>query len=145
MCFLSCYLVLLSLVFCFFFLINMCVQSLSHMTPWRLQPKRLLCAWDIPGKNTGACCHFLLQGICLTQGSNPCLLCLLHCRLVLYHWRHLGSPLRHMYTSNTNFITSLNVRILLYFYFDIWSCRFNYTLTNMHISTCFNLESLITQ
>ena len=23
-------------------------------------------------------CHFLLQGIFLTQGSNPCLLCLLH-------------------------------------------------------------------
>ena len=24
------------------------------------------------------CCHFLLQGIFLTQGSKPCLLCLLH-------------------------------------------------------------------
>ena len=33
-----------------------------------------------PGKNTGVGCHFLLQGIFLTQGSNPhlCLLCLLH-------------------------------------------------------------------
>ena len=29
------------------FLINMCVQSLGHMTPWRLQPRRLLCARDI--------------------------------------------------------------------------------------------------
>ena len=29
-------------------------------------------------KNTGAGCHFLLQGIFLTQGSNPCLLHLLH-------------------------------------------------------------------
>ena len=26
-----------------------------------------------PGKNTGVGCHFLLQGIFLTQGSNPCL------------------------------------------------------------------------
>ena len=24
---------------------------------------RLLCPWDSPGKNTGVCCHFLLQGI----------------------------------------------------------------------------------
>ena len=33
--------------------------------------------WDFPGKNAGAGCHFLLQGIFLTQGSNPCLLHLL--------------------------------------------------------------------
>ena len=33
---------------------------------------------DSPGKNTGVGCHALLQGIFLTQGSNPCLLCLLH-------------------------------------------------------------------
>ena len=33
---------------------------------------------DLPGKNTGVGCHFLLQGIFLTQGSNPHLLCLLH-------------------------------------------------------------------
>ena len=32
----------------------------------------------------GAGCHFLLQGIFPTQGSNPCLLHLLHCRRVLY-------------------------------------------------------------
>ena len=31
-----------------------------------------------PGKNTGVGGHFLLQGIFLTQGLNPCLLCLLH-------------------------------------------------------------------
>ena len=33
---------------------------------------------DSPGKNTGVGCHALLQGIFLTQGSNPHLLCLLH-------------------------------------------------------------------
>ena len=37
-----------------------------------------LCPWDSPGKNTGVGCHFLLQGIFLTQGSNPSLLHLLH-------------------------------------------------------------------
>ena len=36
-----------------------------------------------PGKNIGVGCHFLVQGIFLTQGSNPYLL---HCRRVLYHW-----------------------------------------------------------
>ena len=31
-------------------------------------------------------CCALLQGIFLTQGSNPCLLWLTHCRGILYHW-----------------------------------------------------------
>ena len=48
-------------------------------------PTRLLCPWDSPGKNTGAGCHFLLQGIFLTQGLNPCLL---HCRWMLYCLSH---------------------------------------------------------
>ena len=39
---------------------------------------------NFPGKNTGVGCHFLLQGIFLTQGSNLSLLCLLHCRRILY-------------------------------------------------------------
>ena len=34
-------------------------------------------------------CHFLLQGIFLTQGSN---LGLPHCRQILYHLSHQGSP-----------------------------------------------------
>ena len=34
-------------------------------------------------------CHFLLQGIFLTQGSN---LSLLNCRWILYHLSHQGSP-----------------------------------------------------
>ena len=29
--------------------------------PHGLQPSRLLCPWDFPGKNTGAGCHCLLQ------------------------------------------------------------------------------------
>ena len=41
---------------------------------------RLLHPWDSPGKNTGVGCHFLLQGIFLTQGSNPSFP---HCRQTL--------------------------------------------------------------
>ena len=43
----------------------------------------LLCPWNSLDKNTGVGSHFLLQGIILTQGSNPSLL---HCRRSLYHW-----------------------------------------------------------
>ena len=32
-------------------------------------------------------CHFLLQGIFLTQGSNPHFLQLLHWQVNSYHWR----------------------------------------------------------
>ena len=42
-----------------------------------------------PGKNTGVGCHALLQGIFPTRGSN---LGLSHCRQILYHLSHQGSP-----------------------------------------------------
>ena len=44
---------------------------------------------DSPGKNTGVGCHALLQGIFPTQGSNEGLP---HCRQILYHLSHQGSP-----------------------------------------------------
>ena len=47
--------------------------------------------WDFPGKNTGMRCHFLLQGIFLTQGLNPCLL----------HWKTDSLPLSHQEIPNT--------------------------------------------
>ena len=49
----------------------------------------LLCPWDSPGKNTGVGCHFLLQGIFLTQRLNPGLP---HCSQILYHLSQQGSP-----------------------------------------------------
>ena len=47
---------------------------------------------DSPGKNTGVGCHFLLQGICLTQGSNLCILCLLHWQIGSSSLAPLGKP-----------------------------------------------------
>ena len=42
---------------------------LSHsVVSGSLQPTRLLCSWNFPGKNVGVGCHFLLQRIFLTQG-----------------------------------------------------------------------------
>ena len=64
-------------------------EVVSHsVRPHGLQPVRLLCPWDSPGKNTGVGCHVLLQGIFPTQGSNPGLL---QCRWILYHLSHQGS------------------------------------------------------
>ena len=37
---------------------------------------------------------FLLQGVFLTEGLNPCLLCFLHCRGILYPLSHWGFPSR---------------------------------------------------
>ena len=59
-------------------IVHMCqVPSVvSHsVRPCGLQHARPLCPWDSPGKNTWVGCHALLQGIVLTQGSNPHLLC----------------------------------------------------------------------
>ena len=69
----------------------MCVCSVDPVVsdsvlPIDLQPTRLLCPWDSPGKNTRVGCHALLQGIFPTQGSNLCLLCFLH-------WQMAYSPL----------------------------------------------------
>ena len=55
-----------------------------------LQPTRLLCPWDSPGKNTRVGCHFLLQGAFLTQGSNSGLL---HSEQILYHVSHSHTTL----------------------------------------------------
>ena len=48
----------------------------------------LLLPCDFLGKSTGVGCHFLLQRIFLTQGSNPGLP---YCRQMLYHLSHQGS------------------------------------------------------
>ena len=61
------------------------VKSLSRArlfaTPWTVACTTLLRPWNFPGKSTGVGCHFLLQGIFPTQGSNPGLP---HCRQTLY-------------------------------------------------------------
>ena len=55
-----------------------CSVISNSVTQWTVA--RVLCPWDSPGKNTGVCYHFLLQGIFLTQRLSPGLL---HCRQVL--------------------------------------------------------------
>ena len=52
---------------------------------------KIICLWNSPCKNTGVGSHSFLQGIFLTQGSNPSLL---HCRQILYCLSHQGRPKR---------------------------------------------------
>ena len=60
-----------------------CSVLSDSLRPHGWQPKRLLCPWDFPGKNTGVGCHFLLQEIFPTQGLHP--------GLPLYRLSHQGS------------------------------------------------------
>ena len=48
-----------------------CVCSVmsNSLPPYGLYPTRLPCPWGFPGKNIRVGCHFLLQGIFLTQGG----------------------------------------------------------------------------
>ena len=68
---------------------NMESSMSDSLRPHGLQPTRLLCPWNFLGNSTGVDCHFLLQGIFPTQGSNPCLLHWQVCSLLL---GLLGSP-----------------------------------------------------
>ena len=54
------------------------------------QPLRLFCPWNFSGKYAGVGCHFLLQGIFLTQELNLPLLCLLHWQADSLSLHHLG-------------------------------------------------------
>ena len=68
-------------------LIAQCVWLFA--IPWSVAHKAPLAVGCSPGQNTGVGCQALLQGIFLTQGSNPGLL---HCRQILYCLSHQGSP-----------------------------------------------------
>ena len=59
--------------------------------------------WGLPGKNIRVGCHFLLQGIFPTQGSNPGLL---HCRWSPALWADslmTEPPGKHIYDCLPNF------------------------------------------
>ena len=76
-------------------------DSLQHHG---LQPARLLCPWNSPGKNIGVGCHALLWGIFPTQGSNQSLL---HCRRILYQLSYQGSPHYFITLRNSENLTLL--------------------------------------
>ena len=66
-------------------------------TPWTV------CPWNFPVQNTGVGSWSLFQGIFPTQGLNPGLP---HCRQILYHLSHQGSPVVKYWNFVTVFVTS---------------------------------------
>ena len=72
------------------------LRTVAHQAPMSM---------DIPGKNTGVGCHFLLQGIFQSQGSNSCLLLLLHWQANSLPLSHPGNPLEGITAFNLSVIT----------------------------------------
>ena len=100
----------------------------DSLRPYGLQPTRLLCPWESLGKNTEVGHHFLLQGIFLTRGPNPCLLHLLHWQVDSLPVSHQGSPIHsslyHVLCLSLNhFAAHVSMSILQYPFFFFF-CKF---------------------
>ena len=76
-----------------------CSVVCNCVGPSGLEPTKHICPWDFKGKNTGVGCHFFLQGIFPTQGSNSCLLCLLHLGGGFFTTKPPGKPILSQYSS----------------------------------------------
>ena len=97
------------------------------VTPSTMDPSGS-CLWDSPGKNTGVGCHFLLQRIFPTQGSNPHLL---HSQADFLALSLLGN-LRMMLAVHFFFIDTL---------FNIKELPFYTWLPSFIISDCWTLST----
>ena len=75
-----------------------CAQSCSTLCgPVDCSPPSFSVHEIFSGKNIGVGSDFLFRGIFPIQGWNPCLLCLLHCRWILYHWAIREAPKLKLY------------------------------------------------
>ena len=90
-----------------------CSVVSESLWPCGLQTARPLCPWN-SGKNMGVGSHSLLQGVFLTQGSNPCLQ---HCRQILYHLISFSVANKRIFMVRNapflHWVTSVG---------DIWNC-----------------------
>ena len=73
----------------------MCSVLCDSVTPWTVT-HRMPLAVELLSNSTGLGCHFFLQGIFPTDGSNPHLLCLLLCRQIPYPLSHQGSIIKDL-------------------------------------------------
>ena len=94
-------------------------ENVSHsvvcdsLQPHGLQPVRILCPWDFPGKNTGVGCHFLPQAIFPTQWLNPQLLHWQADSLPLSHWGSTSPPAKCAPPIKSPFLSKLDEKGLL--------------------------------
>ena len=116
---------------------------------------RLLHPWDFLGKRPGVGCHFLLQRIFPTQGSNPGLL---HCRQTLYHLSQQGRLPYHCLISSHQkyhvYYVLLHHLLSLYSHSDfhlgihlitLWvngSCSFLFPSLCSHVLSHFKVSSV---
>ena len=70
------------------------LQSFLTLRPHGLQPARLLCPWDSPGKTTGWVAMSFSRGSCQPRDRTRVFYVSCIGRQVLYHQCHLGSPIR---------------------------------------------------
>ena len=105
----------------------MCAKLLQSgptlCNPMDLEPTRLLCPWDSPGKNAGVGCHALFQGIFLTQGSN----CISYISCIGTH--------THTHTHTEKLVSSLSLSLSLSIYIYIYIYIHIYTHTHTHTHT----------
>ena len=96
----------------------------DSLWPHGLQPSRLLCPWDFPGKSTGVGCH--------------CLLCII--RMVLQYFTHVFLKLKRrlisfwFYVCCHKFNSSLSYYILFFFFY----CVFFIIMENRVTIFCWN-------
>ena len=71
-----------------------CLVASNSLRPFGLQPARLLWPWDFFRQELWSGLPFPSPGDLLARGSKPHLLCLLHCRQILYLLNHQGSLIK---------------------------------------------------
>ena len=112
---------------------SMRAQSLDHtLTPWTIAHQAPLVHETFQARMLWWIAIFLLQGIFLTQGSNPHRLCLLHGQadsLPLHHRHHLGSPMSPILFLN---LTSLFLGVFFLGGGGISCMVFSYSLILCH-------------
>ena len=106
-------------------------MSDSFATPWAIDCQ-FLYPWDFPSRITELGCQFVLQGIFLTQGSNPYLLHWQVGSLALSHQgRHIDICV-YMYM-----YIYIYTHIYIYIYIHTYTYTHIYTYTHMHIYPLF--------
>ena len=95
-----------------------CAQLLScvrlFVFPWTVA-HQILCPYNFPGKNTGVGCCFLFQHIFPAQGSNPCLLPLLHWQVDSLPLCNMGGPLTWKIFTKYYFVKEANYQTVLFY------------------------------
>ena len=101
-----------------FIFVCVCARLCStlHNSMEYVQPSRLLCPWNFPGKHPKVVCHFLPQGIFPTQESDLGLLSHLH-------WQSDSLPLHHLGSPYFTFIFCSEIQVeLLYWTYILQLC-----------------------